>query len=704
MAVVIRLQGLPVVAGPADIRRFFLGLNIPDGGVHIIGGETGEAFIIFATDEDARRAMSCSGSFIKDSRIELFLSSKTEMQNTIEMSRKRFDRGRRETTSGSRRTSLSNSGASSVGNISHLVAAITKGMSKSPSNHTDAGFHSNGTRHGDSSVANYNQSRKELHSGNLYLFLRGLPYFATEDEVRVFFSGLRVDEVIFIKRRNGLNNGNSVVKFATPKDALEGLKRNKQYIGSRFIEISPAPEQWIKYCDRASMKNEIEMEMEMDPFLSKEHSPVRSSNYIYSRKHSHSRSPPRRQRTRTRSRSHSPHSQDYWIHLRNLSTNLEKRDLRAFFGELDICSNQIKFLTDKYQRRTRDALVMLKSERDYQAALGFHRMVLFNRAVYIFPISKRSMLKLIESYEKKRSQERDRPGQTVLEKGYREGHAGPKMCIYIRNFPFDVTKVEVQKFFAGFAIDEDDIYLLYDDKGVGLGEALVKFKSEEQAMKAESLNRRRFLGTEVLLRRISEEQMQEFGITIPTSAPGEKVHGHSQAYDRNEHSRPVGSSSGPPQGPPQHSFGPPGSFRQGPDFRRPPDDFMCPPEDFRGPQHFMDYGGDGKHFGRMEFGNRNMGGYPEGRFMFDPSFGGGSDHGVPIQLKNLPFKATPNEILDFFYGYRVIPESVTIQYNEQGLPSGDAIVAMTNYEEAMAAIKELNDRPIGPRKVRLSLL
>jgi hypothetical protein len=41
-----------------DIRQFFKGLNIPPGGVHIIGGEKGDAFIAFVSDEDARRAMN----------------------------------------------------------------------------------------------------------------------------------------------------------------------------------------------------------------------------------------------------------------------------------------------------------------------------------------------------------------------------------------------------------------------------------------------------------------------------------------------------------------------------------------------------------------------------------------------------------------------------------------------------------------------
>ncbi|KFP07502.1 RNA-binding protein 12B, partial [Calypte anna] len=521
MAVVIRLQGLPVVAGPADIRRFFLGLNIPDGGVHIIGGEMGEAFIIFATDEDARRAMSCSGGFIKDSRIDLFLSSKAEMQSTIEMSRKRFDR--------SRRTGTNGSGASGVGDIPHLVTPFPKGMSKagySPPSHPEAAFHTNGTRHGDLGMPKSSyQSRKDcvpFNPDDLYLFLRGIPYSATEDEVRAFLAGIDVDGVILIKHRNGLNNGNCLVKFATPADALEGLKRHRQYMGQRFIEISPSTEErWIEYGGRVDMPDE------MDHFLCEDHSP-RSPGYMHLRKHSHSRSP-RRQRTRSRS----PPSQEYYIHLRNLSINLEKRDLKAFFPGLDICSKQIKLLTDKHQRRTRDAFVMLRSERDYQAALECHRKVLLNRSVYIFPISKKSMLKIIDSCERKRSQDREHLGQALSEKSYREGHSGPKTCAYVRNLPFDVSKLEVQKFFARFDVDEDDIYLLYDDKGVGLGEALVKFKSEEQAMKAENLNRRRFLGTEVLVRLISEEQMEKFGVTVPLSAPRE-MQGHSHPYDRGE--------------------------------------------------------------------------------------------------------------------------------------------------------------------------
>lgn len=85
--VIIRLQNLPLEARSIDIRRFFEGLQIPDGGVHIIGGEKGEAFIAFQSDEDARQAMARDSMPLCNARIKLFLSSKTEMQNVIAAAR-----------------------------------------------------------------------------------------------------------------------------------------------------------------------------------------------------------------------------------------------------------------------------------------------------------------------------------------------------------------------------------------------------------------------------------------------------------------------------------------------------------------------------------------------------------------------------------------------------------------------------------------
>lgn len=952
MAVVIRLLGLPFIAGPVDIRHFFTGLTIPDGGVHIIGGDIGEAFIIFATDEDARRAISRSGGFIKDSSVELFLSSKAEMQKTIDMKRTdRIGRGR------------PGSGASGVGSLSNYIEAMKEDENNSgygSSVNQDAGFHTNGTGLDDVRPRKTRPSKAE----NPYLFLRGLPYLVNEDDVRVFFSGLCVDGVIFLKHHDGRNNGDAIVKFASCIDASGGLKCHRSFMGSRFIEVMQGSEQqWIEFGGDAVKKGEI-------PMRAEGHSPPRGVSDRHFRKRSHSKSP-----RRTRSRS----PVGFYVHLKNLSLNVSKRDLRGFFRDIDLTNEQIRFLY-KDEKRTRYAFVTFKTLKDYNTALGFHKTILQHRPVHIDPVSKKQMLKFIECYEKKRlgSIEKERSGH-VSQKYSQEGYSGQKLCIYIRNFPFDVTKVEVQKFFADFSLAEDDIYLLYDDKGVGLGEALVKFKSEEQAMKAERLNRRRFLGTEVLLRLISEAQIQEFGVNFPLMST-EKMQARSQSRDIDDHShlfeskdlsvysvgpsenfsyqledlrqqdnfkhpqgyfrqpdrrppedfrhspedfrflsddfrrspesfrhprekhfrrpseddfrrpreddwrRPLDDWRWPPEedfrqppekdfrrslegdfrGPPEEDFRrpwkedfrcppdddfrhlreedfrklpqedfrhspeedfrrspmehirrlpqdhfrrppsehlrrpPPEHFRQPPPeyfrrppqehfrrppqehFRRPPqehfrrsreddfrhmpdedfrgpldedfrhlpdedfrssqeedfrcpsdedfrqlpeedlrevpeedprlpdnlrpsgEDFRSPPEDFRSHRPFMNFGRP--EGGKIDFGKRNMGGFPEGRFMPDPKLNCGSGRVTPVKIMNLPFKANVNEILDFFHGYRIIPDSVSIQYNEQGLPTGEAIVAMINYNEAMAAIKDLNDRPVGPRKVKLILL
>ena len=87
MSVIIRLQKLPWTANAIDIRRFFYGMSIPDGGVHIIGGDLGDAFIAFSTDEDARKAMQLTGSRLNEAHVTLQLSSKSEMQEVIAAAR-----------------------------------------------------------------------------------------------------------------------------------------------------------------------------------------------------------------------------------------------------------------------------------------------------------------------------------------------------------------------------------------------------------------------------------------------------------------------------------------------------------------------------------------------------------------------------------------------------------------------------------------
>lgn len=72
-----------MTAKASDIRAFFANLKIPEGQVNIVGGPAGDAFIGFASDEDARRAMNYAGNLLHGSKIKLLLSSRVEMDQVI---------------------------------------------------------------------------------------------------------------------------------------------------------------------------------------------------------------------------------------------------------------------------------------------------------------------------------------------------------------------------------------------------------------------------------------------------------------------------------------------------------------------------------------------------------------------------------------------------------------------------------------------
>ena len=72
-----------------------------------------------------------------------------------------------------------------------------------------------------------------------FVRMSGLPYRATEQEIKDFFSdvadciGVRV-----IFNREGRPSGEAVAEFETEADAEAAMKKNRQHIGSRFVILS----------------------------------------------------------------------------------------------------------------------------------------------------------------------------------------------------------------------------------------------------------------------------------------------------------------------------------------------------------------------------------------------------------------------------------------------------------------------------------
>ncbi|XDV39971.1 hypothetical protein PO909_009138 [Leuciscus waleckii] len=628
MAVVIRLQGLRITAGSEDIRNFFTGLRIPDGGVHIIGGELEEAFIIFASDEDARRAMARSGGCIKGSPVNLLLSSKSEMQSVLEESTRRSElKGRGMYKEGVKRPSAERGPLPFNKDIRVDV--------RRP-DHQDTR-----NRPSPSSFSEIRHQREAEvpERADLYLKLTGMPFSATKDDVHTFFSGIKIEDVLFLRNPRGTFNGQSIVRLASKEDVIEGLKRDRLYMGARYIQLSRcSEEQWL------AAGGVPRQDIRKRPSLER----------------TRSRSP-----VSFRSRSRSPPHEEYCVMFENLPHAVEKRDLRMFLHPVTLKDDQIIIFAQKKDDKTKSAVVVFRNLTDYCAGLAHNKELLLHKVVYVSPISKEKMVTLLESSIDEREEVKGSRRSAEVPQPQRNTPDSQLRCVYVRNLPFDVRKVEIMDFFHGFPLSEDRVVLLHDERGAGLGEALVIFQSEKEAMTAQSLNGQRFLGSEVMLKCITMAQMQNFGVNEQLTV---------SPQERNE------------------------ILNDGPRFsntQMPRDD--CEMQ----PNLRQDYGGHDRF--EPNFGRNNA---------FGPGLdgNGGQRYGSPdqqldgptgVKLLNLPSQIRIDEIYDFFYGYRLIPGSASLQYDRNGAPRRAATVVFESYREALTALQELNGRPIGTRKIQI---
>lgn len=865
MAVVIRLQGLPIVAGTMDIRHFFSGLTIPDGGVHIVGGEHGEAFIVFATDEDARLGMMRTGGSIKGSKVSLLLSSKTEMQNMIELSRRRFESGSADvaTGNGSRpgppvstggRGHLSTT-SQSFSNTTSTTATTAVSAHESASNKTVPTFSTTTMGNMPPNFNNFSSpnlsmgstmttSMSSLNSvpppipplptmptlppmppipvpppvstmppipavnpltsgppvpplahmqhlsalppfnpgvpppvgpvagglaasgplslGNpnamflnplnplnplnlqphlksaptntdeFYIHLHGLPFSVHEHEVRDFFQGLGIESVRLLKDNFGRNNGRAFVKFFSPQESFEALKRNSGIIGQRFIEISPATErQWRESVNTGPGEARGDVD--------------------FNRHHRRSvGSPPPSGRERARSRS--PHKLEFCVYLKGLPYEAENKQIFEFFKNLDIVEDSIYIAYGPNGRATGEGFLEFRNETDYKAALGCHMQYMGSRFIQVHPITKKNMYEKIDTIRKRMQ------GSQGDHKNSADGGKNSKSCAHITNIPYNVTKKDVRLFLDGIQLVEESLKVLVDANGNGLGQAIVQFKSEEDAHKAERLHRQKLNGRDAFVHLITCDQMKEVERNPPPqSKRGQKgnshAHAHSQAQPQilqpphafpgmtgdefsflrnavgtlgngppfaNPFAAPGNGLAGPPPLPPLGAplgdvsltvpppmvGGPlPVPVLEHPGFRPGgngvPSGFIGAPEALRGMPPF-DNGSSRKVVGQNRGGSQGQRQASEN--LRGPSSGGpGNPRPTIVKIQNMPFTVTVDEIIDFFYGYQVLPGSVCLQFNEKGLPTGEAMVAFDSHDEAMAAVMDLNDRPIGARKVKITL-
>jgi len=194
---IVQLKGLPFKASIQEITDFLdLQKDEEFESINLIkrsdGKLTGEAYVICLDEKSKEKALEKNKMTMKGYQrpIEVYASSMEMVQNRVESN------GHRNYANGN-----ANSGSNFQGNNHHTASA------------------------------------KDVWDG--IIRMRGLPYESTLKDVEQFFTGIPFMEggISFPLNAKGNSTGQAYIQFETYTAANEGLMRNKQSIGGRYIEL-----------------------------------------------------------------------------------------------------------------------------------------------------------------------------------------------------------------------------------------------------------------------------------------------------------------------------------------------------------------------------------------------------------------------------------------------------------------------------------
>uniref|UniRef100_F1KXQ8 Heterogeneous nuclear ribonucleoprotein F n=1 Tax=Ascaris suum TaxID=6253 RepID=F1KXQ8_ASCSU len=236
---VVRLRGLPYSANVDDIKEFFKGLDVADVVIDKEQGgrPSGEAFVRLASKEHAELALERSKNNMGSRYVEVFRSSGEEMDNSFYTSR----------------------------GIPPPMAGPIPLRGLSPASDPRYGYRDRyggyggrfgGPMRGGAGYprpAPYDRPYYERDRYSRYepeydefeydaaakVFMRGLPYNVTALDIEEFFKPLNCVEIKLGYNEDRRLSGDGIVLFSTMAEARDALSRNKNNIGSRYIELFP---------------------------------------------------------------------------------------------------------------------------------------------------------------------------------------------------------------------------------------------------------------------------------------------------------------------------------------------------------------------------------------------------------------------------------------------------------------------------------
>ncbi|XP_048116189.1 epithelial splicing regulatory protein 1 isoform X3 [Alosa alosa] len=339
---VIRARGLPWQASDQDIARFFRGLNIAKGGAALClnaqGRRNGEALVRFESQEHRDLALQRHKHHMGNRYIEVYKATGEDFLKI-------------------------------AGGCSSEVAHFLSG------------------------------------DGHVIVRMRGLPFSATTQQVLQFFSGPQAMDakgegvcqvkgptsggcqvaggtagILLVRYADGRPTGDAFVLFSTEEQAQLALKKHKQRLGKRYIELFKSTAAEVtQVCNRFSSTPLISMAP--SPLVSMMASPLATGVLPLA----------------TGAFPLTTAIRDC-VHLRGLPYDTTILNILEFLGEFtaDIAPHGVHMVLNAQGRPSGECFIQMSSpERAFLTAQRCHRHLLKERCVEVFPCSNDDMRLLL---------------------------------------------------------------------------------------------------------------------------------------------------------------------------------------------------------------------------------------------------------------------------------------------------------------------
>ncbi|CAM8949704.1 hypothetical protein QQ045_018112 [Rhodiola kirilowii] len=206
-----------------------------------------------------------------------------------------------------------------------------------------------------SGITPYSVDPKLQPSGFSVVRLRGLPFNCTDIDILKFFAGLNIVDILLVKK-GGKFSGEAFVLFSDLVQVDLALKRDKQNMGRRYVEVFK--------CKRQDYYQAVAAEVNPDGRdLPRSSSPARPKKAEYKDQMKFTE----------------------FLKMRGLPFSATKSQICDFFGDFKLKEDRVHIVCRVDGKATGEAYVEFDSAEDAKSAMSKDKMTIGSRYVELFP-------------------------------------------------------------------------------------------------------------------------------------------------------------------------------------------------------------------------------------------------------------------------------------------------------------------------------